>query len=184
MNKFLTAADLGDDFVGEVTTQAYGSKASIDGVKLIDLRVGSDDGGSFSELVRIDEQGCVEGIDGFRVRQSSYTLIVPGAIKAFHLHYRQDDLWFVTPQDRLLVGLLDVRRDSPTYGSSVRLAMGGGKPQLLFIPRGVAHGVSNPGQTCGSVIYFVNQQFNLNDPDERRLPYDVLGADFWTIQPG
>ena len=34
----------------------------------------------------------------------------PGVIKAFHLHRRQTDVWFVPPGDKMLLVLLDVRR--------------------------------------------------------------------------
>ena len=36
----------------------------------------------------------------------------------------------------------------------------------------------------GLLMYFVNQQFSVETPDERRLPWDACGADFWSIQPG
>jgi dTDP-4-dehydrorhamnose 3,5-epimerase len=108
----------------------------------------------------------------------------PGTIKAWHLHERQDDLWFVPPQSRLLVGLLDVREGSPSYDVPMRFVMGAGKARLLFIPRGVAHGVANLTQQPASVLYFATEPFNSAHPDEHRLPWDTLGPDFWTIQPG
>ena len=109
---------------------------------------------------------------------------MPGAIKAFHLHYRQDDIWFVPPHDRMLVGLLDTRKASPTAGIHQRIVLGAGRAQLLFIPRGVAHGVTNQAASPGSIFYFVNRQFDPSDPDERRLPHDILGAQFWAMTPG
>jgi len=141
-------------------------------------------GGSFAELIRLDESGRLIAIPSFQVRQSSYSQMLPGAIKAFHLHYNQEDVWFVPPTDRLLVGLVDVRADSPTAGVSMRFVMGAGKGQLLYIPRGVAHGAANIGQSPMTILYFVNQHFNLGDPDERRLPYDILGREFWDMEQG
>jgi dTDP-4-dehydrorhamnose 3,5-epimerase len=66
----------------------------------------------------------------------------------------------------------------------MRLVLGSGKARLLLIPRGVAHGVANLSSQPAAVIYFVNQAFNLERPDEHRLPYDLLGEDFWSIRPG
>ena len=40
------------------------------------------------------------------------------------------------------------------------------------------------GTSPATIVYFVNQQFNPADPDERRLPWDILGADFWQMTPG
>ncbi len=180
----LTPEDLAPEYASAVSTQEYTRKTPIEGVQIIELRHMTDDGGSFAELVRFDDRGCLLQIPSFQVRQSSYSLVLPGAIKAFHLHYNQEDVWFVPPTDRLLVGLIDCRKDSPTKGSSMRLVMGGGKAQLVYIPRGVAHGGANIGTQNATILYYVNQHFNLDDPDERRLPWDILGTDFWEMTPG
>jgi dTDP-4-dehydrorhamnose 3,5-epimerase len=66
----------------------------------------------------------------------------------------------------------------------MRFVLGAGRARLLYTPRGVAHGCANIWNTPSTIIYFVNQQFNLEAPDERRLPYDLLGEDFWEITPG
>jgi dTDP-4-dehydrorhamnose 3,5-epimerase len=180
----LSVSDIAPEFSGKVTTQEYKKGPSIQGVRLVDLRLMNDDGGMFSELGRFTSDGCLEAFPDFKVRQSSYSLVLPGAVKAFHLHYRQDDVWFVPPTDRLLVGLVDVRKDSETSGLTSRLVMGSGRAQLLYIPRGVAHGVANIWSDPGTILYFVNQQFDITDPDERRLPHDVVPAEFWQITPG
>lgn len=180
----LNPDDLAPEYATVLTTQEYTRRTPIDGVQVIDLRLMIDDGGSFAELVRFDETGHLLQIPSFQVRQSSYSLVLPGAIKAFHLHYNQEDVWFVPPTDRLLIGLIDCRNDSPTKGTSMRLVMGGGKAQLLYIPRGVAHGGANIGTQNATILYYVNQHFSLDDPDERRLPWDILGADFWEMTPG
>ncbi|MDQ2799921.1 MAG: dTDP-4-dehydrorhamnose 3,5-epimerase family protein [Armatimonadota bacterium] len=180
----LSPADFGREFQDKITTQEYGGGTRIDGVQIIDLRLLTDDGGSFAELVRFDEAGNLEAIPSFQVRQSSYSLVLPGAIKAFHLHYTQEDVWFVPPTDRLLIGLIDARQASPTYGKTMRFVMGGGKTQLLYIPRGVGHGGANIWGQPATILYYVSRQFNLQDPDERRLPWDMLGADFWQMTPG
>jgi dTDP-4-dehydrorhamnose 3,5-epimerase len=180
----LSIADIAVAYSDKVTTQEYSKKQGIDGVRVIDLRLMSDDGGMFAEVARFDQSGCLEAVPEFQVRQTSYSVVLPGAIKAFHLHFRQDDVWFVPPTDRLLVGLIDIREKSESTGATTRLVLGSGKAQLLFIPRGVAHGVANIWNEPGTVFYFVNQQFDINDPDERRLPYDTVDSSFWQITPG
>lgn len=176
--------DLGPDFAACLTTQQYGGGQRIEGVKIIDLRLLTDDGGSFAELARFDDQGNLEAIPDFKVQQVSYSLLLPGAIKAFHLHFNQDDVWFVPPTDRLLIGLVDARKASPSCGATMRFVLGGGKAQLLSIPRGIGHGGANVGSRPATIFYFVNQRFDLQNPDERRLPWDLLGKEFWQIGPG
>jgi dTDP-4-dehydrorhamnose 3,5-epimerase-like enzyme len=180
----LTPDDLGSEFQQAVFTQDYSKKPSIEGVRFIDLRLMVDDGGSFAELVRFNEDGSLEAIPEFKPRQASYSEVLPGAIKAFHLHYGQEDVWFVPPTDQLVIGLVDARKDSSTYQNTMRFVMGSTKAQLLYIPRGVGHGCANLGSKPGHIMYFVNQQFNLSDPDERRLPWDHLGKAFWEITQG
>ena len=180
----LTPQSLAPEYAKAVSTQSYAKNTPVAGVQVLPLNLLTDDGGSFAELVRFDEKGCLLQIPSFQVRQSSYSLVLPGAIKAFHLHFNQEDVWFVPPTDRLLVGLLDCREDSPTKGISMRLVMGGGKAQLVYIPRGVAHGGANIGTQNATILYYVNQHFSLDDPDERRLPWDILGADFWEMVAG
>lgn len=166
-----------------LSTQSYG-RTQITGVELRGLRLFSDEGGDFCEVVRFGMHGALPDFPDFSPAQLNYSVLEPGAIKAWHLHQAQEDLWFAPPAGRLLVGLLDVRESSPTYQQTMRFAVGAGQPELLFIPRGVAHGVANLGTAPAGLFYLVNRLFDAQDPDEHRLPYDLLGADFWSIKPG
>jgi dTDP-4-dehydrorhamnose 3,5-epimerase len=133
----------------------------------------------FVELLRLDQKGDLVGFPGFRLAQVNRVKMYPGTIKAWHLHLKQDEIWCVTPHSHLLVGLWDVRSDSPTKGKVMRLVLGEGKTQLLYIPSGVAHGSSIVSSKKVEMLYFVNKTFNIKDPDELRLPWDSLGKDFW-----
>ncbi|MBI3844282.1 MAG: dTDP-4-dehydrorhamnose 3,5-epimerase family protein [Planctomycetes bacterium] len=178
----LTRADILPAYGDVVKTQDYTKAKEIAGVKLVDLRVFTDDGGMFMETARLDEAGEMQAIPGFRVRQTNYSVLEPGTIKAAHLHFAQEDVWFVPPHDRVLVGLLDARKDSPSSGVKMRIVMGSGKAQLLYIPRGVVHGGANLWTRPMVLTYFVNRHFD--GVDEQRLPYTIFGDGFWSIQPG
>jgi dTDP-4-dehydrorhamnose 3,5-epimerase len=167
-----------------VSTQSYNAQTRIDGVTVIDLPLFGDEGGDFCEVARIAQDGNLVGCPGFRPEQVSYSYLEPGAVKAWHLHRRQEDFWFVPPHDRMLVGLLDTREGSPTYQMSMRFVLGAGKAKLLLIPRGVAHGMANLSGRPASVFYFANNVFSADNPDEHRLPHDLLGDEFWSIIPG
>jgi dTDP-4-dehydrorhamnose 3,5-epimerase len=167
----------------KVTKQDYRPKTTIDGVKIVDLKRHLDDQGEFAELGRL-QAGILESLSGFEVRQVNHSLLQPGAVKAWHLHENQDDVWFVPPDERLLVGLLDVRDGSKTVGATQRLILGDGNARLLFIPRGVAHGAANVSPRPARILYFVNRTFDAKNPDELRLPTDAAGAEFWTMSKG
>ncbi|HLZ72517.1 MAG TPA: dTDP-4-dehydrorhamnose 3,5-epimerase family protein [Dehalococcoidia bacterium] len=171
-------------YAEHVSVQDYSPRPRIEGVRIVDLTLFLDDGGSFNELVRLRADATVEALPEFRVAQSSYSELQPGAIKAWHLHRAQDDLWFVPSSQRLLIGLLDVREGSKSCGVNMRFVMGGGRAQLLYIPAGVAHGAANPGPAAAAILYFTSAQFDPRQPDEQRLPWDTLGAEFWQPQPG
>jgi dTDP-4-dehydrorhamnose 3,5-epimerase len=167
--------------------QEYGPRAAIDGVEIVQLQRFADDGGSLTELARLDDgRPQASGLGGFTVRQVNYSEIEPGAIKAFHLHARQTDVWYVPPSDRCLMILVDVRAGSSTEGVTQRLVLGAGGSRLVRIPPGVAHGVRNLGTATARLIYLVDQQFT-PDPatcDEGRLPWDYLGAEIWEVTRG
>lgn len=175
---------IGSAYRARASTQSYGRRPSIEGVQIIDLPVFGDEGGDFCEITRFLTEGGLQAVPDYHPAQISYSLMESGTIKAWHLHHRQDDLWFVPPAGRLLVGVLDVREGSPSYKQSRRLTMGAGRARLLFIPRGVAHGAANLGPAPASIIYFTNTAFDSAQPDEHRLPYDLLGSEFWSIVPG
>ncbi|HEY9676680.1 MAG TPA: dTDP-4-dehydrorhamnose 3,5-epimerase family protein [Drouetiella sp.] len=180
----LTKDAIGGDFRSELSVQDYSKKTTIEGVQLINLNMFVDDGGCLAEIVRLDDNGNLQILPEFKVRQSTYSQMLPGVIKAFHLHYNQEDVWFILPQDRLLIGLFDARKDSPTYNKQMRFVLGAGRAQALYIPRGVAHGLANVGIAPANMIYFVNQCFDAANPDEHRLPWDILGEDFWELKKG
>ena len=183
-NKTLHLADLAPEWREQISVQDYSGSARIDGLAFVELRQLVDDGGSFLEMARFDEVGGLLGVDDFTVRQMNFSTLEPGAIKAWHVHFRQEDVWFIPPTSRLVVGLHDLRESSPTCGSSMRFVLGPGRSRLMLIPRGVAHGVANFTQQTQSMIYLVNQHFSLDDADERRLAWDAFGADFWEMTRG
>jgi dTDP-4-dehydrorhamnose 3,5-epimerase len=165
--------------------QAYGASPAIDGVEIVNLTRHVDDGGSLTELLRLDG-GQSPALPGFTVRQVNYSEVEPGAIKGFHLHARQTDVWYVPPSDRCLLVLVDVRAGSRTEGRAQRLTLGAGASRLVRIPPGVAHGVRNLGAATARLLYFVDQHFTA-DPagcDEGRLPWDYLGPAVWDIARG
>ncbi len=184
MLKSLSKEAIGQDYARDISVQDYSKKVVIEGVQLINLNLFVDDGGALAEVVRLDDQGRLKLIPEFQVKQITFSQVLPGVIKAFHLHYNQEDVWFVLPGDRLLIGLLDARKNSPTYRQTMRLVMGAGRAQALYIPRGVAHGLANAYQTTANMIYLVNQCFDAEHPDEQRLPWNSLGDDFWEIKKG
>ncbi len=182
----LSPADLIADAARDLARQSYAPQPLIAGVARDDVPVHNAPDGLFAEVARLDDDRQVGGFPGFRPVQWNWSVLEPGAVKAWHLHLAQDDLWIVPPDSTLLVGLVDLRRSSPTASHTQRLTLGGVRCQRLLIPRGVAHGVANLTGRSQTLLYAVNEFFS-PDPDrtdEWRLPWDRFGKDFWALTPG
>lgn len=180
-----TDLQLNDDARGKFFRQDYAPARRIDGVEIVELRRFRDDGGAITELGRLSA-GMHAQLPGFEVKQVNYSEIEPGAIKAYHMHQRQTDVWYVPPHDKLLLVLHDCRKGSKTEGSTMRFVIGDGRDQLVRIPPGVAHGCTNLGRETARILYFVDLQFSAdpNETDEGRLPWDFLGPEIWEVAKG
>lgn len=177
----LTLSDIAKEYQNFIHVQDYTKKPVIEGVKITEIRNFIGEDGDFSEVLRLTPEGIAEGFEDFKVRQINRSMVMPGTIKAWHFHLKQDEAQTVLPSDKLLIGLWDLREKSPTKDITTKLVFGGGKSYMVFIPRGVAHGYMNLSQNPATVFYFVSEQFTMDDPDELRLPWDSMGPDFWQI---
>lgn len=180
------AVALTDEVRGALSFQSYARGRSIDGVWQKPLRKHHAENGWFLELYRLGRDG-VEGLpegEAFPLRQASVSFAEPGRINAFHIHplAHQDELWAVV-QGQLLVWLADCRDGSVTVGTRQRVVLSGEAPSLLHIPAGVAHGYRS-GTAGALLLYGMNQQFDAEQPNEGRLPWDYFGAELWEEDRG
>lgn len=182
MNKTLTINDIDESVKSKIYDQDYGKKNVIDGVKIVDLVKHISEEGDFSEITRISQEGTMDKFPDFKIAQINRTKLFPGTVKAWHLHFEQDEVWYLVPSGHLVVGLWDLRKNSKTRGQSMRVVLGGGLSKLLYVPRGIAHGSLNLAEKPAELFYFVNKQFNINNPDEKRISWDALGSNFWEPQ--
>ena len=177
--KDLSLDDVDGEIKGKVYTQDYSIVPEIDGVKIISLVNHVSEEGDFGEIIRADQNGEIEKFPGFKLAQVNRTHLFPNSIKGWHLHLKQDEIWYIPPNRGLFVGLWDIRAKSATNGRKMRIVMGGGKSELVFIPAGVAHGSANFTNQDVNLFYLVNEQFDIKNPDELRIPWDAAGSDFW-----
>jgi len=149
---------------------------TIDGVEIKKLVTHTDERGFFREIIRVTDDIFPEGFG-----QWSHSLMYHGVAKAWHVHQRQTDWWYVAA-GTIKVALYDTRPDSPTYGQIQELLMGDGhEPIVLKIPPGVAHGCKVLSAEA-HLFYITSHTY---DPsDEGRIPHDdpTIGYD-WTAGP-
>ncbi len=160
--------------------EAYPPPLQIDGARHDYLRKNRSENGWFTELARL-ENGKLNDFD---LRQINVSRADAGRINAFHIHTKleQNEYWTVI-DGQLLVWLVDCRDYSPTVGTKRKFILSGEQPAQLYIPAGVAHGY-RAFASSATLVYLVNQQFDLTDPNEGRLPWDFFGVDLWAEDRG
>lgn len=163
--------------IGKVIAQ-QDSKELIDGVKIQPLSLWPDDRGHFLEVARLGE-GLVADYP-HESTQVSAALTYPGAIKAFHFHRHQTDLWAVV-QGMFQVALVDLRTVSSTFGRKNTLYVGQLRPWQILIPPGVGHGYKVIGKDQAVLVYLTNRFYS--PEDEGRISYNDQGINYdWQLQ--
>lgn len=145
---------------------------AIEGVVLKDLTTHADERGFFREVIRETD----EFFDHFG--QWSHSLMYPGTAKAWHIHHKQTDWWYVI--GAIKVALFDTRDGSPTKGELMEFLMGDTAVKCLKIPPGVAHGCR--AMQLSHILYITSSVYAPDD--EGRIPHDdpAIGYD-WTVGP-
>lgn len=151
-------------------------ETDMDGVNLKKLDFYSDDRGCFGEVLKLNDSLLEE------IQQVNLTKSYPGVIKAFHIHKKQNEAWFVI-KGNIQAVLHDLRKDSETYKQTKVFYMGETNMALLTIPAGVAHGYRVLGTEPVTLLYMMTNEYDKDNPDEGRIsPYDEsIGFD-WTTK--
>ena len=174
----------------DILMQTYEKQELPDGVVVMKLNVFPDDwGGTFKEMIRLDEEGYVMALKeqkvDFKIRQVSMSILAPGKKMFWHLHPDrngkpgQKEMWMVNSM--LLMGMIDLRKDSPTYGMKSKIVVTPDK--AVYFPLGIAHGAYNPTTVASTLVYFMDRPFESTDDtqecriDPDKLPYDFVVPD-------
>jgi len=164
--------------------ESYPAAPQIEGVWFQALKKNRSENGAFMEYLRLGEEG-VQGLPGQLVpRQISVSWAAPKRINAFHIHVKdeQNEIWCVL-SGQLVIWLVDCREGSPTLSVKRKLVFSGEQPMMVHIPSGVAHGYQ-AGEAGATLIYTMDAQFDLADPNEGRLPWNFFGDDLWAEDMG
>ena len=175
---------LAPEFETILKFEEYPAAPQIDGVWLHPLRKNRSENGWFMEYARVSN-GKLENLPtALEPRQISVSNAEAGRINAFHIHTKleQNEVWTVI-HGQLMVWLIDCRAGSSTLGVKRKVILSGEQPTQLYIPSGVAHGYK-AGSEGAILMYAMDQQFDLVDPNEGRLPWNFFGSDFWIDDQG
>ncbi|MGD0534540.1 MAG: dTDP-4-dehydrorhamnose 3,5-epimerase family protein [Methanoregula sp.] len=148
----------------------------IDGVKIIPLKTIMDDRGMVRHMMK-----CTDPY--FRQFGEIYfSVIFPGAIKAWHVH-RKMELNYAVISGNIKLVLYDARRESPTSGEIQEICMGEDNYVLAKVPPHVVNGFKSIGS--GNAIV-ANCSTIAHDPAEveRLDPFDPSIGYNWGIRHG
>lgn len=129
-------------------------ETSIEGVIVHDLVAHIDDRGSFTEIYRETWLADFKSIQWNIVTSREDTL------RGVHVHREHYDYLMVLA-GRMLLGLHDIRRDSPTFGTSEILDLTEAHRRAVSIPPGVCHGFYYP--EASTHLYSVSTYFDPTD---------------------
>lgn len=155
--------------------------SEIKGAKLLTPTVHRDERGWFMESYRKSTL-AEHGITAEFVQDNrSYTQ--RGTLRGLHFHApnKEQAKLVQVVTGRIFDVIVDLRKDSPTFGKWQSVELDDETCQLLFVPRGCAHGFQVLSDTA-LVTYKVDREYD--GAAERSLIWNApeLGID-WPIQP-
>lgn len=113
-------------------------------------RVSTGSGIAGCEIVPVaanhDDRGCLHEIfreewpQVFRAVQWNACASDQGVVRGAHVHVDYHE-FYTLPRGEVIIGLSDIRRASPTFGSSVQYAWSDRDAIAFIVPPGVAHTV-------------------------------------------
>ncbi len=149
---------------------------AIEGVHVTPLRRIPDERGAILHMLRADS----EHFESFG--EIYFSLVYPGAIKAWHLH-RSMTLNYAVPVGNIKLVCYDDRPESPTRSELLELFVGELNYVLVTIPPGVWNGFKGVGASPALVANCATEP---HDPDEivRADPFaSAIGYD-WSLRHG
>lgn len=148
----------------------------IDGVIVKPLRQIGDERGKVMHMLRADDP------DFEKFGEIYFSVVYPGAIKAWHLH-EEMALNYAVPSGNIKMVLYDDREGSPTRGELMELFTGPDDYKLIHVPPRVWNGFKGIGTipalvaNCATIGHRKDEIVRL-DPFSKTIPYD------WALKHG
>jgi dTDP-4-dehydrorhamnose 3,5-epimerase len=136
----------------------------LEGVKVYELKVITDERGFFAEALR---QDWVELLNGEWVVQANLSYSYPGIVRAWHKHERGQVDYFL-----VVKGAMKICAYDEETGKMVEIIGSEHKPSIIRIPGKYWHGTKTISDIPSVTIYFVTRLYNYKNPDELRRPWN------------
>jgi len=141
----------------------------LDGVQILTVDRFVDERGFFSEVLRNDWK---EFFDGEIPTQTNLSKSYPGIIRAWHRHEKNQVDYFLVIKGAMKICAFDGEQNSNTIGKLVEITTSEDELQLVRIPGKYWHGTKTISNEPSLTVYFVNNLYDYDSPDEQRKPWD------------
>jgi dTDP-4-dehydrorhamnose 3,5-epimerase len=155
----------------------------IEGAWLAESPVWSDERGFFREWFKAEDVKNVTGRD-FGIEQANISMSSAGTLRGIHYSIapRGQAKWITCISGSITDVIVDIRPDSPTFGSWIEVALTGNSGQAVFISEGLGHGfLALENNTA--VAYLVSTPFSPNDEFEINPLDEKIGIN-WGMDQG
>jgi UDP-2-acetamido-2,6-beta-L-arabino-hexul-4-ose reductase len=112
------------------------------------LKLNSDQRGSFVEIIKLNSGG-----------QVSFSTTVPGITRGNHFHTRKAERFSV------IRGKARIERRRIGDDKVLSFEMDGNNPSFVDMPIWYTHNITNIGEEELYTIFWINEHFDVNDPD-------------------
>jgi dTDP-4-dehydrorhamnose 3,5-epimerase len=152
---------------------------NINGPVLLKLNKYSDTRGFFTERYKDDYKKLL-GIETNFV-QDNFSRSAKNVVRGLHMQHSPGQGKIVTCLNgEILDIVVDVRKNSPTFGKHLAVTLKGDDPALFWVPGGFAHGFSVQSESA-DVLYKVDCLYNAANEVSIKWNDKDLGID-WKVQ--
>lgn len=135
----------------------------LEGIKIKSLKKFGDERGFLTEIMRRDWKDVFQE----EVVQANLSISYPGIVRAWHRHLRGQVDHFV-----VLKGALKICAYDDEIEELDEIVSTGENLQVVRIQGHYWHGFKVVGDERAYLVYFVNRQYDYENPDEERRPWN------------
>ena len=139
------------------------------GVQVLRPKINFDERGFVSEIFRNDWEGF---FDNNKPNQINISKSKPGIVRAWHRHLREQVDFFTVIKGTVKICVYDNDSKSDTYGTLVEIITNEKKLEIVKVPGHYWHGTKTIGSEESYTVYFINNLYDYENPDEERIPWD------------
>ena len=139
------------------------------GVQVLTPKTNSDDRGFVTEIFRNDWNGF---FGNEKPNQINISKSNPGVIRAWHKHLKDQVDFFTVLKGTVKICICDNDPESKTFGTLVEIISSDKQLQIVKVPGHFWHGTKTIGPDESCTVYFINNLYDYESPDEQRIPWN------------